>query len=94
MLSSQHALKSIFLLLIRGYQKISWMWPKSCRFYPSCSCYAHQSINQHGAWIGSLLMIKRLAKCHPFNPGGIDLVPTQGHVSNLFSLGEPKSQWI
>lgn len=62
--------------LIRGYQlAISPMLPASCRFYPSCSEYALEAVKIHGVAGGGILAIKRLCKCHPWNPGGIDLVP-------------------
>ncbi|WP_010274103.1 membrane protein insertion efficiency factor YidD [Paenibacillus senegalensis] len=58
------------------YRKfISPLKPPTCRFYPTCSQYALESIENHGAWKGSLLSIKRICKCHPFHPGGIDPVP-------------------
>lgn len=47
-----------------------------CRFYPSCSQYAMEAIEKHGAGYGCFLTLKRLLKCHPFHEGGIDLVPT------------------
>jgi uncharacterized protein len=46
-----------------------------CRFYPTCSCYAHEAIEKHGAARGLWLASKRLARCHPFNDGGVDPVP-------------------
>ncbi|HEY4219752.1 MAG TPA: membrane protein insertion efficiency factor YidD [Myxococcota bacterium] len=49
--------------------------PPLCRFYPSCSDYALQALQIHGAARGSLLAVKRVCRCHPFNPGGIDHVP-------------------
>ena len=64
------------LLLIRGYQRvISPALPASCRFYPSCSQYAIEAITRHGALRGSWLAARRLARCHPFHPGGVDPVP-------------------
>lgn len=46
-----------------------------CRFYPSCSGYAQEAIEKHGVVSGVFLTLKRLLKCHPWHPGGIDLVP-------------------
>jgi putative membrane protein insertion efficiency factor len=65
-----------FMAIIRAYQVfISPLLGQNCRFYPSCSCYAHQALKTHGLTKGSLLAIKRISKCHPFNEGGIDHVP-------------------
>ena len=64
------------VLAIRGYQKvISPALPPSCRFYPSCSQYAIEAIARHGALRGSWLAARRLARCHPFHPGGVDPFP-------------------
>ncbi|NLT47405.1 MAG: membrane protein insertion efficiency factor YidD [Clostridiales bacterium] len=66
-------MKRIIILLVRGYQKfISPLFPKTCRFYPSCSAYFIQAVDKYGALKGSYLGIKRILKCHPFNPGGYD----------------------
>lgn len=48
----------------------------NCRFYPSCSAYAREALACHGAARGSLLATRRILRCHPFNPGGFDPVPT------------------
>ena len=62
--------------LIGGYQRyISPLLGRHCRFYPSCSQYAYQAISRHGVARGSVLALKRLARCHPFHPGGVDHVP-------------------
>ena len=62
--------------LIRGYQAVlSPVLPPSCRFHPSCSQYALEAVNRHGAMKGTWLAARRLARCHPFNPGGYDPVP-------------------
>lgn len=66
------------LFLLKFYQwVISPLIGPRCRFYPSCSHYACDAINQHGFLRGATLSAKRLAKCHPGHPGGIDEVPAQ-----------------
>ena len=69
-------MKTVLLLLIRLYQKlISPMLPASCRFYPSCSEYTCQAIAKYGALRGGWLGVRRVSRCHPWNPGGFDPVP-------------------
>ena len=64
------------IVLIKQYQRfLSPMLGTSCRFYPTCSTYALQCYQNYGLVTGSLLSIKRLCKCHPFHPGGLDEVP-------------------
>ena len=68
--------RKIFLGLIRGYQlAISPMLGPRCRFYPTCSCYAHTAIERFGVWRGFWLGLRRLLRCHPFAEGGYDPVP-------------------
>lgn len=63
-------------MLIAGYQRfLSPLLPRVCRFYPSCSTYASEAIERHGAWRGGILAVRRIARCHPFHPGGYDPVP-------------------
>jgi len=65
----------ICLALIRFYRKfISPLKPQVCRFYPTCSEYTYDAVNKYGAGKGLLLGIKRIIKCHPFNPGGYNPV--------------------
>lgn len=72
----QDPVKRLLVLGVRGYQRgISPLLPPSCRFYPSCSAYAVEALEKHGAAKGSWLAAKRLCRCHPFNPGGYDPVP-------------------
>jgi putative membrane protein insertion efficiency factor len=66
----------LLVLLIRAYQlTLSRLLGNVCRFEPSCSRYAVACLEGHGALRGSLLSAKRLCKCHPFHPGGVDLPP-------------------
>lgn len=70
------AFARLWILPIRGYQRfISPLFPPVCRFYPSCSAYAVEALRVHGALYGWWLAIRRIARCHPFNPGGLDPVP-------------------
>ncbi|MGL4523349.1 MAG: membrane protein insertion efficiency factor YidD [Bacilli bacterium] len=57
-----------------------WKGP-SCRFYPTCSHYAIEALEVHGALKGSYLTVKRISKCHPFHPGGVDMVPPKSQKS-------------
>jgi len=58
--------------LIRWYQIISRYFPRSCRFYPTCSAYTMEAIKQYGTLKGTLIGFKRILKCHPFHLGGYD----------------------
>ena len=69
-------IKNIILTLIRVYQyTVSPVLGPACRFYPTCSEYAYQAIKRYGLFKGLSLSFKRLLRCHPFNPGGVDPVP-------------------
>lgn len=63
-------------LVVRLYRAVvSPLFPPACRFSPSCSAYALDALEIHGAWRGSRLIVRRILRCHPFHPGGIDPVP-------------------
>jgi putative membrane protein insertion efficiency factor len=61
--------------VVAGYQWLFAGRASACRFYPSCSNYALEAIETHGAWRGTLLVIRRLGRCRPLGPHGVDLVP-------------------
>ena len=76
--SKRHSLAARAMLAsITGYQKFlsPLKGAPSCRFYPSCSAYARLAVQRHGAVKGTFLAVKRILKCQPFHPGGIDHVP-------------------
>ena len=67
---------SILIGLIRLYQwTIGPLIGETCRFYPSCSQYAVEALEKHGVMRGVGLAVKRICRCHPWNPGGVDPVP-------------------
>ena len=69
-------MKTVVLALIRFYKRfISPALPSACRFEPTCSVYTYQAIDKYGVIKGGWMGIKRIARCHPFNPGGYDPVP-------------------
>ncbi len=69
-------MRAAALGLIRVYQLvISPLLPPACRFYPSCSNYAATAVREHGVVRGGWLALSRLARCHPWHPGGVDFVP-------------------
>lgn len=69
-------IKPLLLGLLRVYRyAISPMLGRNCRFHPSCSEYAAEAVQRHGALKGGCLAFKRVGRCHPFHPGGYDPVP-------------------
>ena len=70
------AMKDLLLLLIRCYRVLlsPLKGRATCRFYPTCSAYALESVQHHGALRGSAKAARRILKCHPWNPGGYDPV--------------------
>ncbi|MBU1049754.1 membrane protein insertion efficiency factor YidD [Candidatus Bipolaricaulota bacterium] len=68
--------RKMLIFPIRVYQRVlSPLLPNRCRFYPTCSHYAVEAIEKHGAIRGLWLATKRILKCHPLHPGGFDPVP-------------------
>lgn len=69
-------MKWLLIGLVRGYQLVvsPYLGP-TCRYYPSCSAYAVEALRVHGAIRGSWLAVRRLLRCHPWSPGGVDHVP-------------------
>lgn len=69
-------MKWVGLVIIKAYQlTLSHILPASCRFEPSCSHYSYEAINRYGLWKGGKMATARIARCHPFHPGGYDPVP-------------------
>ncbi|MDW8260486.1 MAG: membrane protein insertion efficiency factor YidD [Gammaproteobacteria bacterium] len=69
----------LLVWMIRAYQlAISPLLGPRCRYWPSCSQYAREAVEIHGVLRGLWLAIRRIARCHPWHPGGIDLVPGKG----------------
>ncbi|HRE41014.1 MAG TPA: membrane protein insertion efficiency factor YidD [Ignavibacteria bacterium] len=73
-----------FILLIKFYKfAISPLFPASCKYYPSCSQYAIESLQKRGLITGMFLSVKRILKCNPFSSGGFDPVPLKHKNKNL-----------
>jgi uncharacterized protein len=69
-------MKTLLIALLRTYQyAISPFLGRRCRYYPSCSEYAVEAVEKHGAIKGGWLGVKRVCRCHPWHPGGYDPVP-------------------
>ena len=78
-LKKYNPLKWLLIGLVRFYQLlISPLLGPRCRFYPSCSHYTMEALQKHGVIYGSWLAIRRIGRCHPGNPGGVDPVPECG----------------
>ena len=91
-------MKTFCLMLVRAYQVLLGpLLGGSCRYHPSCSRYAAEAIERFGAGRGSWLALRRVMRCHPFSPGGVDLVPEQDGLpeseasGNGLMAGQPAS---
>jgi uncharacterized protein len=75
-------MKTLLLALLRIYRWLLSPWlGNRCRFFPSCSEYASEALQQHGLWQGGKLALRRLLRCHPWHAGGYDPVPPAPPVS-------------
>jgi putative membrane protein insertion efficiency factor len=81
-------MNKLLVWLVRAYQLlVSPMLGQNCRFYPTCSNYAIEALRTHGAARGSLLALRRVCRCHPWNPGGVDPVPPARQDSHPAACG-------
>jgi putative membrane protein insertion efficiency factor len=81
-------MRIVLTALVRAYRYfVSPLLGPNCRFYPSCSCYAEQALEQHGPLKGSYLTVRRLLRCHPWHAGGYDPVPEPTTPWKPFSHG-------
>ena len=83
-LHTERTVRMVLKVIIRAYQLLlSPALGNNCRFHPNCSTYAIEAIDQHGAMKGAWLATKRIGRCHPWHPGGLDLVPSPDKYSKV-----------
>lgn len=71
-------MSKLVIILLRAYRRVLSPWlGNRCRFHPTCSSYAEEAVGRFGVLRGSWLGLRRIARCHPFHPGGFDPVPGQ-----------------
>jgi uncharacterized protein len=79
-------MKYVLIGLLRAYRAvISPLYGQVCRYYPDCSAYALEAVTEHGAVRGSWLAVRRVARCHPWAPGGFDPVPGRSDKASVSS---------
>lgn len=80
------------IAVVRFYQLfISPLTPPTCRYYPSCSAYALTAVRRFGPVKGTLLAVRRVGRCHPWAPGGVDYVPERPHTCTCGATGDAPS---
>jgi len=85
-------MQTALIALLRFYKvAVSPLLGNRCRFYPSCSDYAREAIQYHGAAHGTYLAAKRLCRCHPFSAGGVDLVPPPAGRVGFPDASDPRA---
>jgi putative membrane protein insertion efficiency factor len=80
--TSSNSAVRVAIRILQGYQGATSGRISPCRFYPSCSNYAIDAFAEHGFWRGFTLTAKRLTRCRPFGPHGVDLVPLHVHTQS------------
>ena len=88
--SKTGAAQRALLGAIRVYQQMRGGHVSPCRFYPSCSAYAAEAVERHGALRGTLLAVRRIARCRPLGGHGVDLVPDAPTTSKGRPAGVPR----
>jgi uncharacterized protein len=85
----------LLILVFRGWRAVPRMNPNRCRFYPTCSAYGIEALQRHGLFRGLWLTIRRVARCHPFHPGGVDHVPEPPRpAGRMTSRDQEGSQYV
>jgi putative membrane protein insertion efficiency factor len=72
----------VMMLPVRGWRVLSRRLPPRCRFHPSCSAYALEALEVHGAARGTWMAVRRVGRCNPWHPGGLDPVPAPKNSSS------------